>query len=321
MKTSVFLLLVFLTSFCLAEPVQDTVDMKDLWHKKDTSSSHISLKKQLPENQEIQLREVSPVSREKDRIRIFSQENETLRPENTENFHEEIRIFGKNKFKHTNSCQNHRNFDGHWCGFYFGFVNFAHTDYSDYAPEDKDFMELNYVNSFVMQFNIFHQSINLVPRNNFGIVVGLGMEYQRLCFDNKKYSIQLNDDKMVVPRPLDPTWRVKRNSFKTLYLTVPLLLEVQFPALRSKKLYVSAGVVGGLRLHSKTKIIYKNDCGKKKKEKVSDDFSIIPVKADLTARIGYRSMSVWGNYTLTRMFKSGKGPELHPYSLGVGFSF
>lgn len=41
------------------------------------------------------------------------------------------------------------------------------------------------MNSFVMQFNVFQQSINLVPRNNFGIVVGLGLEYQRLRFDNK----------------------------------------------------------------------------------------------------------------------------------------
>lgn len=321
MKTPAIFLLVFITSYCLAEPVQDTVVIKDLWQKKDTSSSVIPLKKQLPENQEMQLEKEVPVSQKKNGIRIFGRENEAASPENTGTYPEEIRILGKNKFKHTASGRNYRNFNGHWCGFYFGFVNFAHTDYSGYAPEDDNFMELDYVNSFVMQFNVFQQSINLVPRNNFGFVVGLGLEYQRLRFDDKHRSVQLNEDKKIVPWELDPAWNVKKNSFKTLYLTVPLLLEVQFPALHRQRLYVSAGVMGGVRLHSKTKIVYKNDSGKKKKDKVSDDFSMLPVKADVVARIGYRSLNVWGSYTLTRMFESGKGPELHPYSLGIGLSF
>lgn len=120
------------------------------------------------------------------KVRIVRNKNNTVTTVYSES-DEEIRILGKNRFKRNNRSYNryHRSFSGHWCGFNFGFVNFADADYSNYAASEDGFMDLDYMNSFVMQFNVFQQSINLVPRNNFGIVVGLGLEYQRLRFDNK----------------------------------------------------------------------------------------------------------------------------------------
>ena len=44
-------------------------------------------------------------------------------------------------------------------------------------------------------------------------------------------------------------------------------------------------------------------------------------KADLVGRVGYKRLSLWGSYTLTNMFKSDKGPELHAYTVGIGVTF
>ena len=322
MKTFLLLLIVLFALESFAEPSRDTVIIKDLWQKKDTTKLKETLRENLPEDNEMKLLETNSSSPKNVKVRIVRNKNNTVTTVYSES-DEEIRILGKNRFKRNNRSYNryHRSFSGHWCGFNFGFVNFADADYSNYAASEDGFMDLDYMNSFVMQFNVFQQSINLVPRNNFGIVVGLGLEYQRLRFDNKKWTVTVNDDNILVPQEINPEWKVKKNSFKTLYLTIPLLMEVQFPALHRNKMYVSAGVMGGIRLHSKTKIVYNNSNGNKKKEKVSDDFNLLPVKADVVARIGYRGVNVWGSYTLTNMFKADKGPKLHPYSVGLGITF
>lgn len=321
MKTflSVLIALFVLESF--AEPARDTVIIEDLWQKKDTTKLDKTLKENLPAEDEMKILDNTYSTGKNQKIKIVYGKNNTTTTTVYENPDYEIRILGKNRFRRNKNRDSYSRFSGHWCGFNFGFVNFADTDYSDYAAADDGFMDLDYINSFVMQFNVFQQSINLVPRNNFGLVVGLGLEYQRFRFDNKKRTIGLNEDNILVPKEIDPEWKVKKNSFKALYLTIPLLMEVQFPASNYKKMYVSAGVMGGLRLHSKTKIVYNNSNGNKKKDRESDDFNLLPVKADVVARIGYNNLNVWGSYTLTNMFKSGKGPQLHPYSVGLGITF
>lgn len=238
----------------------------------------------------------------------------------------EIRVYN-NKYKERKREREirrseYKRFSGNWQGFNFGFINFTETDFSMY-PGGENFMELDWANSFVMQFNLLQQSINLVPRNIFGFVVGLGLEYQNFRFDNRHSSIDLDPNGIIQPITLDPNWDVKRSTFKTLYMTVPLLMELQLPAKSYRRLYVSGGVMGGLRLHSKTKVVY-NQNGKHKK-KNTDNFNMIPFKADLIAKVGYRgrdcSFCVWGSYTMTDMFKADKGPKLHPYSVGVGIGF
>ena len=72
---------------------------------------------------------------------------------------------------------------------------------------------------------------------------------------------------------------VKKSSFKeNLYLTVPLIFEWQFPAKKYQRAYVAAGVMGGLRLHTKTKVVYKNENGDTRRMKNSGNYSMNPVK-------------------------------------------
>ena len=114
---------------------------------------------------------------------------------------------------------------------------------------------------------------------------------------------------------------VKKSSFKNLYLTVPLIFEWQFPAKKYQRAYVAAGVMGGLRLHTKTKIVYKNENGDTRRMKNSGNYSMNPVKADAVVRIGYCKLALWGSYTLTNMMEKSKAPEIHPYTIGFGVNF
>lgn len=242
------------------------------------------------------------------------------RNKNQESNISELLIIGKKGYKRGNrpSTDQFKAFKGHWSGFYYGFVNFANL------PKDWELLELNWSSSFAMQFNLCKYSINLVPRNNFGLVTGLGFEYQRLRFDKDNITITKQAGEIHISHIrdiYDNMSTVKRSSFKVLYLTIPLLMEVQFPASTNKRMYVSGGIMGGVRLHSKTKIIYHDESGDKYKKKSKGDFKMVPFKADVVGRIGYRNINIWGSYTLTNMFRTNDEPGLHTYTLGLGLSF
>lgn len=216
-----------------------------------------------------------------------------------------------------NPMGRYASFKGHWSGFYYGFVNIAKLS------ECWNDLELDWNRSFAMQFNAFKYNINLSKRNHFGLVTGLGLEYQRLRFNNNYITIEKsnNDLNIIDLHEQLETGSIKRSSFKNLYLTIPLLLEIQFPAKHSKKMYVSGGIMGGVRMHSKTKIVYEDNEGNKHKQKKKGNFNTTPFKADAIARLGFKNINVWGSYTLTNMFYAENTPDLHLYTVGVGLSF
>lgn len=232
----------------------------------------------------------------------------------------ELFMIGKNSYKKGNKKSNgqSRPFKGHWSGFNYGFVTF--TKLSDTWKD----IELDWSHSFAMQFNFLKYSINLSARNNFGLVTGMGFEYQRLRFNKNDISLIKADGDLTIIHPTDiypEIASIKRSCFKNLYLTIPILFEVQFPACSRKRAYVSGGIMGGLRLHSKTKIVYDDKDGDKHRKKNKGDFNVTPFKADFIAKIGYRSLNFWGSYTLNHMFKAHKAPKAHPYTIGIGLSF
>lgn len=320
MKT-VLLIIFIACGFSGHAQIQDSIHIRDNWYKRDTAILKQSMKDSLYPDQEMKIIKDKQKTNEQS-IRIIAGDGEIQNIPSEEKRNYEIEILGS-RYKKSRNYRNRKYhyFHGHLCGANFGFINFTDTDYSMYSPEDDGFMDLDYTNSFVMQFNICEQSINFVPRNNFGMVIGLGLEYQRFRFDKKNISIIKNDEGQVLPRMLDPEWNIKKNSFKILYLSIPVMLELQMPARNYKRFFIAAGAMGGIRLLSRTKIIYRNADGDKKRDRNTNDYSLMPVKADLIARVGYDCWNVWASYTVTDIFRNHKGPELHPYAIGLGFTF
>ena len=233
----------------------------------------------------------------------------------------ELFAVGEKTYKKAN-LENYSTFKGHWKGFHFGFMNFANL--SD-GWED---MELDMGSSFSMQFNFANYSVNLNSRGNIGLVTGLGIEYQRFRFSDENITL-IKEESNTIPVHVQDIYtednidHVQRSSFKNLYLTIPFIFEVQFPAAKAakKRIYASAGFMGGVRMHSKTKIVYRDSDDDKQKEKMKGNFHVVPFKVDVTGRIGYRNINIWGSYTLTNLFKSNTIPDLKVYTLGFGLLF
>ncbi|UCG28719.1 MAG: PorT family protein [Bacteroidales bacterium] len=213
-----------------------------------------------------------------------------------------------------------RRFYGHWAGFELGLNNFATKNFSLDIPEENRFMELNTGKSWNFNINFLEYGLGL-GTDKVGLVTGLGVEFNNYRFDNP-LSI-MKDNGFIVPDSsyvLDPeVASVEKSKFHTAYLTLPLLLEFQVPAgKRDHRFHFSAGAIGGVKLWSYTKMVYKDLDGNKMKDKEKgNDYNLSPFRYGVTARIGYRALNVYANYNLTPLFEKRDDPELYPFSIGL----
>lgn len=210
-------------------------------------------------------------------------------------------------------------FKGHWSFIELGMNTFTTPDYGLYSGTDftpsNEFLELNYNKSTEFNINPFHVSLGIINGKNrhsakLGIVSGLGFNFNNYTFDNNITLTKTDNRLTPVDLALENGITAKKSKLTTTYLTVPLMLEFTLPG---GDAFISAGAIGALKLGSHTK--YKTDS---KKEKERGDFYLNPFRYGFTARIGYKSLSLYGTYYVSDMFQENKGPVATPFSIGIG---
>jgi len=179
--------------------------------------------------------------------------------------------------------RNARRFKGHWAGAEFGFNNYNHITNMN-LPESISYMSLHSGKS--NSFNINFSQISLGIFRHFGIVSGVGLNWNNYVFSGNN-NIQVGDNGVIEELIPVETVPLKKSKFTTLYLNIPAILELQLPTGEGHRLNIGAGVIGGIKLGSHTKMIY-------------------------------------GTYYLTPWFQKGKGPgyyALEPFEIGLAFTF
>ncbi len=202
-------------------------------------------------------------------------------------------------------------FKPHWAGFEMGLNNYLNNGGSMSLDNSMSFMDLNTSRSWNFNINFMDYGFGL-GSDKIGLVTGLGLEWNNYHFDNPN-SIQKVGG-VIQEAPLSYT-DIKKNRLQTTYLRAPLLLEFQIPA-GSKRIYLSAGPVAGVKLGANTKIVYKEN-GDEQKIKDKDDYNLSSLRYGFTARAGYRGLRLYANYYMTPLFEANKGPELYPFSVGI----
>jgi hypothetical protein len=206
-----------------------------------------------------------------------------------------------------------KRFNGHWSGFDLGVNGLGNKNYSLYSgtpDEGNEFMELDQPKSLEVNLNFVEYNI-VLHNDRIGLVTGMGFSMNNYRFDND-LTIDKGDDGIIHPGLLDEA-NPEKSKLTVSYLTVPLMLEFQFPVNgRSNKFFVSGGLLGGINLGSHTKVKYDDS-----KEKDHGSFNINPFKCAAMIRTGLRDISLYASYGLTPLFKDDKGPELFPFSIGI----
>jgi len=211
-----------------------------------------------------------------------------------------------------------KRFKPHFAGLEVGLNNYLTPEYSMTLPPEERFMDLNTGKSWNWNVNIIDYGFGL-GTDKVGIVSGLGFEFINYNFDGQNSIRKDPISSEIIEYVPDYAGNITKSKMNIAYLTAPLLLEFQIPVPR-KRIYFSAGVIGGIKLWSNTKIKYTIS-GEKAKEKAKGDYNLSPLRWGVTARVGYRALGFYATYYMTPLFKTDLGPELNPFNIGMAFSF
>jgi hypothetical protein len=207
-----------------------------------------------------------------------------------------------------------KRFRGHWSGIELGLNNYATSTNSMVLPDDIDYMRLHSGKS--INFNINFSQLSIGLSRHIGFVTGLGLNWNNYRFDGNN-NIFKGENGII--EELDPGANLKKSKLTTLYLTLPILFEMQVPV-HNNNLSIAAGPIGAIKLSSHTKMVFEND----EKVKSNGDFSLNMLRCGATARVGYGNFMVYGTYYKTPLFQTGKGPEgvnLYPFEIGIALTF
>ncbi len=232
----------------------------------------------------------------------------------------------------------YRRFKGHWGGFDLGLNGYVNSQGNANFGNDYDYLSLDYGKSVNLNFNIYQQNIALNKARTIGLITGLGLSFNEYRFAGQVYLDPSSHD---VTGYYIVNTMVKKSKLSVHYADIPLILEFQTNnPIRSKRFFVGVGVIGNVKLRSRTKLYFTEsnapyalqdpatgqalsdnyrtpDQGPRNIVKKTSDFGLNPFRLDATVRFGYRLISLYGTYALTPMFQAGRGPDLRQWSLGI----
>jgi hypothetical protein len=217
-----------------------------------------------------------------------------------------------------------KGFKGHWDGVSFGYNGFTDKAGSmSLSSPDNSFMSLNNNPTRSMNINANFGHVNQkIIGNCFGLVTGLGFEFNNYFFENNNTILKDNTGRIISYSYDSVGIKLDKSKLALLYFTIPVMFEFQIPVngSNSKKLWIAGGITGSIKISSHTKVVYHEN-GHKQKDKNKDDFNIAVLRYGFTGRVGYDDFYVYGNYYPVQFFEKNRGPELYPFSVGIGFHF
>jgi len=140
---------------------------------------------------------------------------------------------------------------------------------------------------------------------------GFSMIWNTLKPTGNNYHVVENDTLMIAEYP----YRLSRSKLRSVWLKIPVGIEIDLPESGRQHLRLSAGVYGKLRWKSKQKLKY-NDGIDDYKQKIKGDYTMPAVNYGLSAEIGGTTWSIYANYDLNPLFENR---DWHLVSLGVKF--
>lgn len=196
-------------------------------------------------------------------------------------------------------------FRGHVGGLELGFCGYFKEPWSTSLEPSENYMNLNTTKS--MNFNLLLPNLNLGFSRHFGMAATIGLSWSDYYFDGDN-SIAKDANGNIIPVYPEEGIHFEKSKLSTTYATMPILFEGQIPVSHNRTINIGAGVIGAIKLHSHTKVVYYDS--DKMKIRNKDDFSLNLLRYGVTARLGYEMFQAYGTYYLSPMFEKGKGPEL-----------
>ncbi|MBK9420542.1 MAG: hypothetical protein IPN44_05750 [Flavobacteriales bacterium] len=222
-----------------------------------------------------------------------------------------------------------RNLFCYWAGLEFGINSFVTADGRIGDGPESGPLQLNNARSRFFAINFMERKWEF-GSNHIGLFTGLGIE-----FDSYKLSenntLLFNGDSTYAVAMESPDLR--KNKLRQIGLRVPLMLEfntksARLPAdatalaadpkafNRDNNFHIAAGVVGSWLFDTMYKQKY-NEGGHTVKQRIKDDYNLLPYRLAARAQIGYGPLNLFAEYALTPMFEEGTAPDLRALNVGI----
>ncbi len=228
-----------------------------------------------------------------------------------------------------------RNLFTYWSGLDLGVNTLLGPDNDADLGGDAEFMEIDNSRSRFFSINFMEQKIEF-GSHHVGLLTGLGWEFTSYHLKNNVL-LAYNTDSIYGVEIDSPEFR--KNKLRQMGLRVPLMLEfntkrARLPSEeeilaknakgfdRKGNFHLAAGVVGSWYFDTMYKQKYRLD-GENRKDRDKGDYQLLPYRAAASVRVGYGALNLFAEYSLTPLFRDGKGPELTPFNIGltlVGFN-
>lgn len=170
----------------------------------------------------------------------------------------------------------------------------------------------------------FNYFFNIPISEKFGMGLGLGISTHSMNSDAMPYEDTLSKTAFQkIPETVNgKTVDYDINKLALTYLDIPLEFRFTTVTPKSDKIKFALGIKGGYLInnHIKYKGSDLSDGEGDSKFKQYNIANIEPLRYGATFRIGYNKYHLFGYYSLSKLFKENKGPEMYPISLGLGLS-
>jgi hypothetical protein len=199
-----------------------------------------------------------------------------------------------------------------WEGLDIGVNGYMNVKNSIATPETFPFLELDYARSRSFSWNIAQHNFHLY-KNYINLVTGAGIEWNSYAL---KQNVSLATDMNMITG-VNEQMDFTKNKLKSTWVKAPLMLEFNTSKDEDRAFHIAAGAEIGynvFRNRLKQEYMYNGD---EQKRKTKDDFNINPFRYSLVARVGFGKYTVFANYGMSELFKSGQGPKVYPFSAGI----
>jgi hypothetical protein len=199
-----------------------------------------------------------------------------------------------------------------WEGLDIGVNGYMNVKNSIATPETFPFLELDYARSRSFSWNIAQHNFHLY-KNYINLVTGAGIEWNSYAL---KQNVSLATDVDMITG-VNEQMDFTKNKLKSTWVKAPLMLEFNTSKDEDRSFHIAAGAEIGyniFRNRLKQEYMYNGD---EQKRKTKDDFNINPFRYSLVARVGFGKYTVFANYGMSELFKSGQGPKVYPFSAGI----
>ena len=218
----------------------------------------------------------------------------------------------KKKDEDCEECKKKNKYKGKLESLDFGFTTLLNQNGTT-AFTTNNYLQNDPGKSFYLTANFFNRRLPIY-KHYVGITSGFSLNWSSISIKNNQTLTYSNDSLYVVPSTFkDP---FDKNKLRSLYLQVPLLLELRNKEEISKSSYLQVGVIGSFLIESK--LIQKIHTDHiKSVQKFTGDYALNQYKLDATIRFGFKDIGFFTNYALTPLFKTNKTSDAFPLTFGM----